>query len=155
VAGRQAGEAREPRFLRSSGSTLDRHKKRNPEQSILGAYSSLCLWLFCPATSGCRGTGVSRRKGLLALASLPTRPRLSLTASTFWAISKQSRRIGRNSRRSISPAEPLWCLIGGRTIRMGKRKTYGEEEDLKKLLFVFTKTVSVRNSFFRWLAFTK
>jgi hypothetical protein len=150
VAGGQAGEAREPRFLRSSGSTLDRHKKRNPEQSIPGAYSSLCLWLFCPSE-----TGVSRRKRLLALASLPTRQRLSVTASTFWAVSKQSRRIGRNSRRSISPAEPLWCLIGGRTIRMGKRKTYGEEEDLKKLLFVFTKTVSVRNSFFRWLAFTK
>ena len=32
---------------------------------------------------------------------------------------EQSRRIGRNSRRSISPAEPLWCRIRALTIHMG------------------------------------
>jgi hypothetical protein len=88
--------------------------KRNPDQSKGGRLSrGLQLALFEALLSrrlgGCRGMGVSRRKGLLAQATLPTGQRLSVTASTFWSISKQPRPIGR--RRSVSPAEPRWCLI--------------------------------------------
>jgi hypothetical protein len=93
-----------------------RRDKKEPRASILGAYSSLCLRLFCPGDfGGVGGTGVSRRQGLLAVGD-PAR--VIRDRHHNLQHFEQSRRIGR--RRSVSQAEPLWCLIGGRTIRTGK-----------------------------------
>jgi hypothetical protein len=96
-----------------------RRDKKEPRASILGAYSSLCLRLFCPGDfGGVGGTGVSRRQGLLAVGVLPDPARVIHDRHHNLQHFEQSRRIGR--RRSVSQAEPLWCLIGGRTIRTGK-----------------------------------
>ena len=117
--------------LVSPGSTLDRQKK-NPEQSILGAYSSLCLTLFCPGDfGGVGGTGVSRRKGLLALATCPTRQEPSVTAITIWSISEQSRL---QIRAAVFPRPSLFgALLGGAQFGRGRECW----EDLKKLLFIY------------------
>ena len=63
-------EAREQRFLRSSGSTLDRHKK-GTLMSILGAYSSLCLRLFCAGDFGGAGDGANPLEGPTPTPTLP------------------------------------------------------------------------------------
>jgi hypothetical protein len=68
---------------------------------------------------GCRGgTGVSRRKGLLAVGVLPDPARV-IQPSQFGAF-----RAVATDRAKFSPqyfpGRALWCLIGGRTIRTGK-----------------------------------
>jgi hypothetical protein len=52
-----------PFVIASSASTLDRLQKKNPEQSILGACSSLCLRLFCPGDLGVLGDGGKSPEG--------------------------------------------------------------------------------------------
>ena len=78
---------------------------------------------------GCRGTGVNRRKGHL-LDTLPNPARAIRDSHHNLQHFEQSRRIGRNSRRSISPAEPLWCRIRALTIHMGNGSV---GKDLEKL----------------------
>jgi hypothetical protein len=103
-----------------SGSTLDRHKKGTPRAvHSRGLQLALLGALLSRRLRGCRGTGVSRRKA--ALPNLPDPARAIRDSHHILEHFEQSRRIG--PRRSISPAEPLWCLIGGRTIRTGKGKT--------------------------------
>jgi hypothetical protein len=45
--------------------------KKNPEQSILGAYSSLCLRLFCPGNLGASGDGGKSPDGPACTGTLP------------------------------------------------------------------------------------
>ena len=69
-----------------------RYKKRTPSVHSRGLQLAL-FDALCPGDfGGAGGTGVSRRKGLLAQATLPTRQRLSVTASTFWSIASRCRK---------------------------------------------------------------
>jgi hypothetical protein len=99
------------------------HTKRSPEQSrgFSGAYSSLCLKLFCPGNLGASGDGGKSPEGPLQR-TCPTRQGPSVTAITFWSIS--SSRDG-SGLAVVSPRPSLFgaLLEGAQFGRTGKGKT--------------------------------
>jgi hypothetical protein len=108
-----------------------RRDKKEPRASILGAYSSLCLRLFCPGDfGGVGGTGVSRRQGLLAVGVLPDPARSSVTDITICSIS--SSRDG-SGDAAVFPRPSLFgASLGGAQFGRGRECW----EDLKKPLFI-------------------